>query len=255
MSQVNPCFNVGDISALENIGLQGSGLAFVAFPIAISQMGGKFFWAFLFFIMLMTLGIGSGFGYMESIVTVLFDSGYTKDMPRWKVAGLVCVVCWVGGLLFITRGGDYWVKLFDTYTTVVSVFLIALLEIAGIMWVDSTTYPALRAKVQKMVGRELPPVLGILWKYVGPLYIFVLMYLSISGFDLTGNESSGQEKFPTYILLLGWFIGMIPVIMGVVTLFLEPASLPYKPDETLNEDLREPLEIGAAPMNPDVSLS
>jgi len=242
MSQVNPCFKADDISGLEAIGLQGSGLAFVAFPIAISRMSGKFFWAFTFFIMLMTLGIGSGFGYLESIVTVLFDSGYTKDRPRWQVAGAVCFTCWLLGIIFVTRAGDYWVKLFDTYTTVVSVFLISLTEIAGMMWVKSGTYEAFKAKVHKMTGRELPIILAPLWKYVGPVYIIVLMVLSISAFDLTGNKESGVEVFPTWILLLGWFIGFIPVIGSFWTCFVEPSNLPEDPEETLTVELTAPLE-------------
>lgn len=242
MATVNPCFIPGNIAGLEAIGLQGSGLAFVAFPIAISRMYGKFFWAFLFFIMLLALGIGSGFGYLESIVTVLFDSGYTKDRPRWQVAGLTCFACWFLGLIFVTGSGDYWIKLFDTYTTVLSVFLISLTEIAGMMWVNKGTYPAFRHKVLMLTGRELPSVLGPLWAYIGPVYIVILLALSIQSFDLTGNNDVGDnKKFPTAILLLGWLIGLIPVIGASATLFLEPAVLPHRPEEMLELELVEPL--------------
>jgi len=244
IATVNPCFKPGDIAGLEAIGLQGSGLAFVAFPIAISRMAGKFFWAFLFFIMLLALGIGSGFGYLESIVTVLFDSGYTKEMPRWQVAGATCFMCWLLGLIFVTGSGDYWIKLFDTYTTVVSVFVISLTEIAGMMWVKSSTYPAFREKVHLLTGRELPEALGPLWKFVGPVYITALLVLSASGFDLTGNDDDvGDNKiFPTWILLLGWFIGFIPIFGACATFFLDPAELPYKPGEMLEVELTEPLD-------------
>lgn len=241
MSTVNPCFVPGDIAGLEAIGLQGSGLAFVAFPIAISKMYGKFFWAFLFFIMLLALGIGSGFGYLESIVTVLFDSGYTKNMQRWQVAGLVCFVCWFLGLVFVTSAGDYWIKLFDTYTTVLSVFLISLTEIAGMMWVNSGTYPAFREKVHTLTGRELPNILGALWKYVGPVYISILLLLSVGSFDLTGNNDVGDNKiFPTWVLLFGWLLGLVPVFGACATFFIDPADLPYKPEEMLEVELTEP---------------
>jgi len=218
-------------------------LAFVAFPIAISRMAGKYFWAFTFFIMLMTLGIGSGFGYLESICTVLADSGYTRDMPRWKVAGGVCFVCWFLGILFVTRAGDYWVKLFDTYTTVISVFLISLTEIAGIMWVKTGVYQAFRAKVQKFTGRELPAFLGILWAYVGPIYIVVLMALSITAFDLTGNEAAGLPVFPTGIIWFGWFIGSVPIMGACWTCFVKPTDLPHDPEEMLQLELTVPLEL------------
>jgi SNF family Na+-dependent transporter len=43
LSGVNPCIHGDDLSGLASIGLSGTGLAFVAFPIAISQMSGSFF--------------------------------------------------------------------------------------------------------------------------------------------------------------------------------------------------------------------
>lgn len=243
MSEVNPCFKSDDIAALEGIGLQGSGLAFVAFPIAISRMGGKYFWAILFFIMLFTLGVGSGFGYIESITTVMFDSGMLRgDRPRWQVAGGVCIVCWLLGLLFVTNAGDYWVKLFDSYSTVVATFVVCFIECAGMMWVNRTNYKAFQAKTLKNTQRDLPWVMGILWGFISPLFMVALLILSIGAFDLTGLGGT-DAAFPDWVLYLGWFLGFIPVLAAIPSIFTEPIKLAYKPEETLQEiELNTPLE-------------
>jgi len=248
LSVVNPCFKSDSIPALEGIGLQGSGLAFVAFPIAISQMTPKFFWAFIFFIMLFTLGVGSGFGYVESITTVIFDSGVAQGQPRWKVAAAICTVCWALGIIFVTRAGDYWVKLFDSYTTVVATFAVCFIECIGMMWMNGgMNWTGFCEKTKRLTGREVPAILGILLKYVGPAYMVILLFLSISAWDLTGNASSGEDVFPDWIIGLGWFIGLIPVIGAILAVsFSTPPELPHMPDETLQDgqdsDLNSPLE-------------
>ena len=52
----------------------GAGLTFIAFTEAITQMPVPHLWAILFFMMLITLGLGSMFGTMEGVVTPLFDA-------------------------------------------------------------------------------------------------------------------------------------------------------------------------------------
>ena len=52
---------------------QGPGLSFVAFSEAILSMPISPLWAVLFFVMLVLLGLGSQFGSLEVIITVLYD--------------------------------------------------------------------------------------------------------------------------------------------------------------------------------------
>jgi len=51
LADVDPCIEGNDLGDLSSIGLSGTGLAFIAFPIAISKMPWPFFWALLFFIL------------------------------------------------------------------------------------------------------------------------------------------------------------------------------------------------------------
>lgn len=50
----------------------GTGLAFVAYPEALSRMPWSWFWAMLFFMMIWILGLSTQFGYGEvSILRIL----------------------------------------------------------------------------------------------------------------------------------------------------------------------------------------
>ena len=51
----------------------GTGLAFIAVADAIAVMPGGPFWAVLFFLMLLTLGLGSAFGTLEGFITPMFN--------------------------------------------------------------------------------------------------------------------------------------------------------------------------------------
>ena len=60
---------------------QGTGLAFIVFTEAIINMPGSPVWSVLFFLMLLTLGLGTMFGTIEGVTTPLFDLGLRISKP------------------------------------------------------------------------------------------------------------------------------------------------------------------------------
>ena len=61
----------------------GTGLAFIAVADAIAVMPGGPFWAVLFFLMLLTLGLGSAFGTLEGFITPMFNL-LGEILKLWK---------------------------------------------------------------------------------------------------------------------------------------------------------------------------
>ena len=67
---------------------KGPGLAFIVFTEALLYMPGAPFWAVLFFIMLLLLGLDSQFAAMEGIITVIRDISSIKKIRKELLVGV-----------------------------------------------------------------------------------------------------------------------------------------------------------------------
>lgn len=67
----------------------GPGLVFVVFAEIIAGFSPPQFWAIIFYFMLLTLGIDSMFGLIETLLTTLSDSQYLKNIRKEFMAGSV----------------------------------------------------------------------------------------------------------------------------------------------------------------------
>ena len=72
--------------SVENVAEGGQGLAFVAYPEALSQLPLPWLWAVLFFFMLFLLGLDSEFALLETALTAMYD-GYPK-LRKYKVCAM-----------------------------------------------------------------------------------------------------------------------------------------------------------------------
>ena len=66
---------------IEDVGMEGEGLVFIVYSDAIASMPFSFFWAIIFFFMLITLGLDSTFGGLEAMITGLCDE-YSSTLGK-----------------------------------------------------------------------------------------------------------------------------------------------------------------------------
>ncbi|KAF3852714.1 hypothetical protein F7725_006069 [Dissostichus mawsoni] len=116
-------------------GVEGTGLAFIAFTEAISLLPGSPFWSALFFLMLLNLGLST-----------------------------ICIISFIIGLLFTQRCGNYFVMMFDDYAATLPLIIVVVLETFSVSWL----YGADRFldDIEGMLGWRPHVIYKYLWKYV-----------------------------------------------------------------------------------------
>ena len=83
---------------IEDVAVDGGGLAFVAYPDLVTRLPGAPFWSFLFFAMLFTLGLDSQFAIVETILTGILDFKPDLRSRKTYIIGGVCTIGFLCGL-------------------------------------------------------------------------------------------------------------------------------------------------------------
>ncbi|KAF3853431.1 hypothetical protein F7725_014119 [Dissostichus mawsoni] len=154
-------------------GVEGTGLAFIAFTEAISLLPGSPFWSALFFLMLLNLGLST-----------------------------ICIISFIIGLLFTQRCGNYFVMMFDDYAATLPLIIVVVLETFSVSWL----YGADRFldDIEGMLGWRPHVIYKYLWKYVCLLAMLGLlgattirMFIKRPTY-MAWNQENGSEEYLEY---------------------------------------------------------
>lgn len=113
------------------------GLAFVAFPTAMSEMPGANFWNIILFLNLFLLGIDSAFSMIEAATTVIYDQ--YKTLPRMVLALILCISGALAGLLYTSNAGLVALDVIDHYINVYCMILLGILQCFGVGWIHEVS--------------------------------------------------------------------------------------------------------------------
>ena len=178
----------------------GAGLAFISYPEVISKFDFcPQLFAVLFFLMLITLGLGSATGLINTVITVISDEfpNISKDL----ITGIVCVVGLVSGLVYITPGGQPILELVDYYGGSLLILILAVIEIIALAYIYKTS--TLIRDFNFMMNRKL----GIFWKFCWSFFIPVALSL-ILAYTLIFYKPVAYSKveLPVEAQVAGWML-------------------------------------------------
>ncbi|KAK9404342.1 sodium- and chloride-dependent glycine transporter 1 [Crotalus adamanteus] len=206
---------------------QGPGLAFVAYPEALTLLPISPLWSVLFFFMLILLGLGTQFCLLETLVTAIVDEVGNEWMWRRKtfVTLGVAVVGFLLGIPLTTQAGIYWLSLMDNYAASFSLVVISCIMCVAIMYVYG--YRSYFKDIEMMLGFPPPIFFQICWRFISPVIIFFILIFTVIQYEpITYNT----YVYPTWAIAIGFCMALssvicIPIYAGYYILCSEGDSL------------------------------
>uniref|UniRef100_A0A8C3IC38 Transporter n=1 Tax=Chrysemys picta bellii TaxID=8478 RepID=A0A8C3IC38_CHRPI len=204
---------------------KGPSLLFITYPEAIANMVGSTFFAIIFFLMMITLGLDSTFGGLEAVITAVMDE-YPHILAKRRelfVLGLI-TICFLGSLTTLTHGGAYVVKLLEEFGAGCSILAVVLLEAIAVSWF----YGIQRFcnDVKAMLGFTPGIFWKVCWVAISPAF---LAFIIVSSLLDQPPLMLFDYRYPEWSMSVGYLIGAssficIPFYM-VYKLVWTPGSL------------------------------
>ncbi|MHC4738130.1 MAG: sodium-dependent transporter [Planctomycetota bacterium] len=197
---------MGALALKQNIPVQevlskseGIGLAFVAFPEALSHLPATQFFSVVFFTALILLGINSAFSITESTLASICDkSGWARQLvlPAMSLVGFGL------GIFFTTEGGLSWLGTVDSFINGTwGIVLVGLIECLVVGWLYDVHI------LRRHANARSDWKIGAWWegliKFVIPLILGLLFVWSLYD-DFTSQEgflvnSEGEIIWPNIV--------------------------------------------------------
>ena len=188
-----------------------TGLAFIVYPQAVLSLPITPFWCFIFFVMLITLGLDSAFAMTETLTTAIMDQWPQLRKKLRLVVISTSVVMFILGLSMTCPGGIYMYMLFDSYAVSWSLLILAFLEVMFVSYVYGfknffENIAEMSIKIPKLVKYYWLST----WLFFGPI---ILPILTITSFIFYSPASYGDYVFPKGYQSLGWLMASTPAFI------------------------------------------
>ncbi len=191
---------------VEEVTASGSGLAYMIYPTAILKLPAlNTFFAVVFFAMLVTLGIDSGFALQEAFTAGIIDKW---NLSKSSVNLAFCVIALAISLVFTTSGGYYWQDIADHYIADFG------LVIAGLCQCVIVGYLLGARRLREYLNTISEIRLGRWWdvmvKVFTPLVLLVILFTNIRR-----EMADPYGGYPRWALLLGgWGVLFAFAVLG-----------------------------------------
>jgi len=197
---------------ISKVARSGPGLAFIAYPKAITLMPGSTAWSILFFIMILLLGLDSQFveteGFITSIVD-LYPKKLRKGYNREIFIAVTCGVSYLVALSMVTNGGMYVFQLFDTYAASgVCLLWVAFAECVGVAWIYGGE--RMWQNITRMIGFRPIPIMKYIWTFGTPILTTGTFFYSMAKFK---PPTYGEYVYPPWGVAIGWALALSSMLV------------------------------------------
>jgi len=206
---------------------QSIGLAFVAYPKAVSLIpGGELFGA-IFFLCLVVAGISSSVSIIEAFTSAMVDKFALK---RKTLITIVSIIGFCGSIIFTTEAGLLWLDIVDHFLTHYGLIVVGIAECILVGWFFNIK--VLREHVNKFSSLRL----GLWWDILIKIFVPLVLGIILIG-DLYGELQKPYGDYSwTSIILIGrdW------VLLTLIVAFIL-ASRPWRTEHYMKGGRSEKL--------------
>uniref|UniRef100_A0A673XK22 Transporter n=1 Tax=Salmo trutta TaxID=8032 RepID=A0A673XK22_SALTR len=192
---------------ISEVAESGPGLAFIAYPRAVSMMPFSPLWACFFFIMIVFLGLDSQFVCVESLVTAMVDM-YPKTFRRKNRRELfilaVAIFSFLMGLIMLTEVCHYALQM-----STVGMCICPLLTPASLFF-SFLTVPVgadrFYDNIEDMIGYRPGPIIKYCWMFFTPATCLGTFAFSLIKY--TPLKYNNEYVYPWWGYGLGWLLAL-----------------------------------------------
>jgi len=198
---------------IEKVVNKSIGLAFVTYPKAISLIPAfSRLFGVLFFTILVFAGLSSSISIIEAFTSAIIDKFH---YPRKQVVSVLCVLGFIGGIIFTTGGGLFWLDIVDHFLTSYGLVIVGILECLLIGWYFKAT------KMREHINVASQLKIGKWWEFsikiLTPLILGIIFVSSLyqelsrpyGGYSITSLILIGRD-WTLATLIIAIFISKYP---------------------------------------------
>ncbi|KAK7891628.1 hypothetical protein WMY93_023591 [Mugilogobius chulae] len=186
--------------------LGSPGLAFIAYPRAVSMMPFSPLWACCFFVMIVFLGL---------------DSQAKNRRELFILA--ISIVSFLLGLVMLTQGGLYVFQLFDYYAASgMCLLFVSIFETVCIAWI----YGADRFydNIEDMIGYRPGPIIKYCWLFFTPATCLATFAFSLIKY--TPLKYNGVYVYPWWGYAIGWVLALSSMLCIPLCVIFKVSTTP-----------------------------
>ncbi|CAD5117142.1 DgyrCDS5948 [Dimorphilus gyrociliatus] len=194
---------------IDKVANEGPGLAFIVYPEVVTKLPVAPLWSMMFFLMLITLGLGTQFAILNTVHTTLMDlfpNKFRSGLRPTLLLIILCIVLFLLGLPCCTEGGMYVLTLLDNYSASYSVLIIALTECLVLAWVYG--YDRFKKDIYQMLEKKIGVYWFVMWKFITPIALVVISLFTFIQFKRSRYDN---YEFPVWAEVIGWMISFTSV--------------------------------------------